>query len=357
VYVPKAFAIDDSAEVLAAISRIGTGHVVTHTDGRFDASFVPVIVDPGDPVTLRGHLARANTHHRAIADGADALVVVGGVDAYVSPSWYASKREHGRVVPTWNYELIHVHGTVRIVDDTAFVERIVRDLTERHERTQPQPWSVDDAPRDFIDGQLKAIVGIEITAHRIEGKRKMSQNRPAPDVSAVVASIGEPVASAMRRANARVVDVSFDDPSVTSLLDEYLALILERSAERGVSVDLARSTNTSADADASDFAGAAFVGVEIGDRLVGCGGVRMHGDVAEIKRMFVTATARGAGIGRLLLGALVDRSQQLGATVVRLDTNDVLTEAISLYSSGGFREIERYNDNPHAHRWFELRLS
>jgi transcriptional regulator len=201
VYKPKAFAIDDPDDVRSAIAAIGTGHVVTHIDGRFDASFIPLLVDAGDPVTLRGHFARANPHHRTIADGTDVIVVIGGVDAYVSPSWYPSKREHGRAVPTWNYELIHVHGTARIVDDVTYVERVVRDLTDRHERVIDEPWSVNDAPREFIDAQLTAIVGIEITAHRIEGKRKMSQNRPAEDIPAVIASIGEPMASAMRRAN------------------------------------------------------------------------------------------------------------------------------------------------------------
>jgi transcriptional regulator len=119
----------------------------------------------------------------------DALVIVRGPDAYVSPSWYASKAEHGRVVPTWNYVTAHVHGPVAFHDDPDWVERVVRDLTAKHEAGREPAWDVDDAPEGFIAGQLRAVVGVEVTVARVEAKWKLSQNRAAADVDGVVAGL------------------------------------------------------------------------------------------------------------------------------------------------------------------------
>jgi transcriptional regulator len=130
---------------------------------------------------VRAHLARANKHHGAIGDGAEALLVVTGPDAYVSPNWYPSKAEHGKVVPTWNYSLVHLRGVVRAVDDRGVLLDIVRRLTDRHESAQAQPWSVDDAPADYIDAQLRAIVAVEMVVTSVEGKAKLSQNRSDSD--------------------------------------------------------------------------------------------------------------------------------------------------------------------------------
>ncbi len=134
-------------------------------------------------------MARANAQWRTSSDSVDALALFAGSDAYVSPSLYPSKREHGRVVPTWNYTSVHVYGRLIVHDDPGWKLDLVRRLTEHHEAGRAQPWAVDDAPPDFIERQLGAIVGLEIAITRIEGKRKLSQNRSAADVEAVAEAL------------------------------------------------------------------------------------------------------------------------------------------------------------------------
>jgi transcriptional regulator len=140
--------------------------------------------------TLLGHFARNNDHWRQPVLG-EALVIVRGPDSYISPSWYASKVEHGRVVPTWNYVTAHVHGALTVHDDVEWLAALVRRLTDQHEAGRPAPWSVDDAPEKFVQGQLRAIVGVEIAITRIEGKFKLSQNRPDADIDGVIAGLEE----------------------------------------------------------------------------------------------------------------------------------------------------------------------
>jgi transcriptional regulator len=133
---------------------------------------------------LVGHLARTNTQWRDTVG--DVLVIVRGPDAYVSPAWYASKAEHGRVVPTWDYVLAHVHGELVVHDDVDWLAAHVRRLTESHEAARPEPWAVDDAPERYVAGQLRAIVGVEVRIRRVEAKWKLSQNRPGADIDGVV---------------------------------------------------------------------------------------------------------------------------------------------------------------------------
>ena len=136
------------------------------------------------------HLARNNDQWKLDPVG-EALAIVRGPDAYISPGWYASKAEHGRVVPTWNYITAHVYGRFVVHDDPAWTEDLVRRLTAKHEAHRDHPWSVDDAPRPFVEGQLRAIVGVELQITRIEAKAKLSQNRPPADVEGVVAGLRE----------------------------------------------------------------------------------------------------------------------------------------------------------------------
>jgi transcriptional regulator len=193
MYVPKAFAVAEPAEVgsvaASMIDAVGVGHLVTHHPDGMQSSFVPVLFDHETGVVC-AHLARANPQQRAIDDagvaGAPALLIVTGASGYVSPSWYATKAATGKVVPTWNYEVVHLHGTAHVVDDAAAVERVVRDLTARHEVAMAQPWQVDDAPRDYLDAMLRAIVAVEVRIERVEAKRKLSQNRTADDVAGVI---------------------------------------------------------------------------------------------------------------------------------------------------------------------------
>ncbi|GGT85460.1 FMN-binding negative transcriptional regulator [Actinomadura citrea] len=187
MYVPAHFSADD-AEVRELLAGCGAADLVTVTPRGLIATYLPVLYDPsvGEHGAMLAHVARNNDQWREPADG-EALLIVHGPDAYVSPSWYASKAEHGRVVPTWNYLTAHVYGRLVVHDDPAWVESMVRRLTDRHERGRAPSWAVDDAPPAFVAGQLRAIVGLELRVTRVEAKAKMSQNRPEADVAGVVA--------------------------------------------------------------------------------------------------------------------------------------------------------------------------
>ncbi len=189
MYVPEAFATT-SDEAQAFVGAADAGDLVAVGPSGLTASFVPYAFDPerGSGGVLLAHLARQNEQWHDL-DGAAALMIVRGPDAYVSPGWYASKAEHGRVVPTWNYVTAHVHGRVVVHDAPDFVEDVVRRLTERHEAKRTVPWSVDDAPERYVTGMLRAVVGIELQISRIELKAKLSQNRPAADVEGVVSGL------------------------------------------------------------------------------------------------------------------------------------------------------------------------
>jgi transcriptional regulator len=165
--------------------------LIAVVDGRPVADPVPILFDParGPAGTISGHLARADPQAAATADGGPVLVAVLGPDAYVSPSFYPSKRDTGRVVPTWNYVAVHAHGHIRLFDDPARLLAVVTALTERHEAGRAEPWKVSDAPEDFVRAQLKGIVGFEIEIERIEGKRKLSQNRTPADRDGVAGAL------------------------------------------------------------------------------------------------------------------------------------------------------------------------
>ncbi len=191
MYRPSAFAEDSPAEILAALRRISFGHLVSAGEAgqRLESTALPFVVDD-DLSEIRAHVARANQHWRRI-HGLSALMIVPGPDAYVSPRWYPSKAEHGRVVPTWNYEVIHLHGTVEIHDDPSWKRDLVAKLTDHLETgvidpANPQRWTVSDAPADFIDKQLRAIVGVRLTIASIDAQRKLSQNKSAGDRAGVI---------------------------------------------------------------------------------------------------------------------------------------------------------------------------
>ena len=168
--------------------------VVETTDGP-TADLIPLMLDDGAR-TLQGHVARANPLWRH-ADGTRVLAVFGGPEAYVSPNWYASKREHGKVVPTWNYTMVQARGTLRAVHDAPWLRALVGRLTERHEAAQARPWSVADAPDDYVQQMLRAIVGIEITLESLRGKWKVSQNRSAADRAGVVEGLSDRAMAAL----------------------------------------------------------------------------------------------------------------------------------------------------------------
>ena len=190
MYVPAHFAMRDS-EVRELLTHHGAADLVTATTSGLTATLLPFVYDPtvGEQGALLGHLARNNDQWRQQVIG-EALVIVRGPDAYVSPSWYASKAEHGRVVPTWNYVTAHVYGRLVVHEDPDWVDALVRRLTDRHEAGNPRPWSVDDAPTSFVAGQLRAIVGVELVISRVDAKAKLSQNRPAADIDGVITGLG-----------------------------------------------------------------------------------------------------------------------------------------------------------------------
>ncbi len=183
MYLPSHFA-EHRVEVLHEALR-GAGLMTLFTAGPegLDASHLPMLLEPGPgPLgRLIGHVARANPQWRSTPAGSAALAVVMGPDAYVTPSWYPSKQATGKVVPTWNYLAIHAHGEVRFFEEREPLLELVTRLTDRHEGARTAPWRVADAPPDYVDGLLKAIVGVELVITRLEGKWKASQNRDDPD--------------------------------------------------------------------------------------------------------------------------------------------------------------------------------
>jgi transcriptional regulator len=187
MYNPSGFAINDLQELQQQIVATRLAMVITHGEHGLQASHLPLLLRPdqGPKGTLYGHFARANPQWKELQNGAEALVIFAGADAYVSPGFYPSKAEHGKVVPTWNYLAIHAYGTAQVFTDAERLLDLVSALTDRHEAGRPQPWQVADAPTDYIDGMLKAIVGFALPIQRLEGKRKLSQNRSSADIAGV----------------------------------------------------------------------------------------------------------------------------------------------------------------------------
>lgn len=183
MYTPAHF--DAAPEALQRLITANPfGMLVSHGGAGLDANHLPFLLDADHGVlgTLHAHVARANPLWQALQDGDEVLVVFSAGDAYVSPSWYPSKHEAHRQVPTWNYMVAHAHGRVRIRDDERYVRGVVGRLTRTHEASQAQPWKMSDAPAEFIDTLLRAIVGVEIEITRLVGKRKLSQNKEVRDI-------------------------------------------------------------------------------------------------------------------------------------------------------------------------------
>jgi transcriptional regulator len=192
MYTPPAFREDDPAVLRRLIAEARLATLVTATADGLQATPLPLFLDPaeGEHGVLYGHLAKANPQGTLTPSG-EALAIVTGPEAYVTPSWYASKREHGRVVPTWNYAAVHAYGAIEFFDDEDRLHDVVSRLTAIHEGERAEPWAVADAPEPFIRSQLKGIVGLRLSIARIEGKRKMSQNRPEADRDGVAHGLSQ----------------------------------------------------------------------------------------------------------------------------------------------------------------------
>ena len=193
MYIPEAFAESRLGVLHAAIETCGLAIFTTAPDGIPTATHAPMLLSPdeGPFGTLHFHLARANPQWRAIAAGSQALVIFPGPDGYISPSWYASKAEHGRVVPTWNYVTVHAEGAPVAYEDSERLLALVSRLTARHEATQTAPWQVADAPKPYIDAMLRAIVGVTMPITRLQGAWKLGQNKNAADRAGILAGFGE----------------------------------------------------------------------------------------------------------------------------------------------------------------------
>ncbi|MGB3461065.1 MAG: FMN-binding negative transcriptional regulator [Rhodanobacter lindaniclasticus] len=186
MYMPKHFA-ETRVEVLHGLIRdYPFATVVAKAADGLVANHLPFELVGG---LLHGHVARGNELARL--DGAEVLLVFQGPDGYISPNWYPTKQETHREVPTWNYAVVHVHGRLKVIDDAAWLRRLLETLTDRHEAGQPQPWKITDAPDDHIEKSLRAIVGLEVAVERIEGKFKLNQNHPARNRAGVIAGLRE----------------------------------------------------------------------------------------------------------------------------------------------------------------------
>jgi len=187
MYTPRAFALDDLPELHQLIQHTRLAQLVTVGEQGLQASHLPLLLKPdeGPHGTLYGHLAKANRQWQDLQSGSQALVFFASAEAYVSPSFYPAKAEHGKVVPTWNYLAVHAYGQVDVFTDAERLLALVSALTDRHESARAQPWKVSDAPDDYIQGMLKAIVGFALPIERLLGKRKLSQNRSAADIAGV----------------------------------------------------------------------------------------------------------------------------------------------------------------------------
>ncbi|MCK0713989.1 FMN-binding negative transcriptional regulator [Chromohalobacter sarecensis] len=198
MYQPSQFRLDDRAECRRAIASAPFATLVTRdSSGALSADHLPLLLTPAadaqSPDILRGHIARANPLVSCLesfvregrGETFEALAIFHGPQAYVTPSWYPAKREHGKVVPTWNYQIVHVHGRLRLIDAPHWLVETVTALTERFEGKRERPWRVSDAPDDYIAAMCRAIVGVEIVVERLEGKRKASQHKPLEERQAI----------------------------------------------------------------------------------------------------------------------------------------------------------------------------
>ncbi len=192
MYVPAHFREDDIGKLQQYIRDYGFGLLVIADDAGIEANHVPfqLVADPeGSPGKLRCHLARNNPAWKRLQEGARVLVVFQGPHAYISPSWYETKAETGRVVPTWNYLAVHAEGSARIIEDSTWLQQHLNQLTDQHESGTSDPWSVDDAPSEYTDRLITAIVGVEITIETLTGKLKASQNQPERNRAGVKAGL------------------------------------------------------------------------------------------------------------------------------------------------------------------------
>lgn len=193
MYTPKHFEISDQEEQLAFMKTFPFATLVSNGEDGLNAEHIPMLVhvDDENRVCLQAHIAKANKLWQNVANQADVLVIFQGENAYISPNWYPSKKVDGKAVPTWNYRAVHIKGTINFIHDVEWKLSLLEKLTNIHEKEQPAPWSISDAPQEYIDRLQAAVVGIEITVTDIQGKYKLSQNQTIENKNGVRDGLAE----------------------------------------------------------------------------------------------------------------------------------------------------------------------
>ena len=191
MYLPPHFAVTDPEALHQLIRAHPLGALVTHGELGLDANHLPFELDAGEggQGVLRAHVARNNPLWQEVKDGDEVLVIFRAAEGYISPNWYPGKQAHHQQVPTWNYAVVHAHGRIRVRDDARFVRRLLATLTRTQEAAEPRPWKMADAPRDYLEAMVAAVVGIEIEIDRLVGKFKLSQNKEAADRQGAIAAL------------------------------------------------------------------------------------------------------------------------------------------------------------------------
>ena len=186
MYLPKHFLVEDQSVLAQLISEYPLATIVANLDGRFEINHLPLMLS-ADKTKLYGHVAKMNPLVKVASSSSTSVTAIfNGPNAYVTPSWYPSKQESGKVVPTWNYAVVHAEGSIKLIEDVQWLRSHVSQMTDLHESTYQSTWKLDDAPEEYVQMMLKAIIGIEIEISSLVGKFKLSQNRPAEDYDAVV---------------------------------------------------------------------------------------------------------------------------------------------------------------------------
>lgn len=191
MFTPKIFVEKNASKLLELVENNSLGTLVYSSPEEYDVNHLPFVIDSneGEIVRLRAHLPRVNPLC-SLANGLQKCVVIfNGVDGYITPSWYATKKVHGKAVPTWNYSVVHIHGSMRVIDDPEWVYSQLTDLTDMNEKARDERWRVTDAPPDYVDSQVRALVGLEIVVDRVEGKVKASQNQPQENKATILSAL------------------------------------------------------------------------------------------------------------------------------------------------------------------------
>lgn len=213
MFQPPVFREDDPETLYQLMRAAPFATLITQSDGALNADHIPLILDRDAQgrLRLRGHLAAANPLCKKSETQMSALVTFQGTQNYISPGWYESKAQHGKVVPTWNYAVVHARGELQLIQDPAWLLDCVRDLTDQHEEKQPQPWQVSDAPEAFVKAQLRAITGVEIIVSSLEGKLKISQNKSIEDRRSVAKALSSQIGDSAPQEMAAMIAQTLTD--------------------------------------------------------------------------------------------------------------------------------------------------